>query len=116
MFSARSTTVYLAREPADMRKGHDGLFALVRQLDLDPFTGHLFVFLNRRRNRVKVLFMTRGGFSLLYKRLEKSAFFLPPFPEDSDRVKLSRSELSLLLEGLDPFRAPSIQAWEPPAA
>lgn len=116
MFFPRSTKVYLARAATDMRKGHDGLFALVKQLDLDPFAGHLFVFLNRKRNRAKVLFLTRGGFSLLYKRLEKSRFFLPRFPPDCDQVEITSSQLSLLLEGLDPFHAPSIKAWEPPAA
>ena len=116
MFFPRSTIVHVARAAADMRKGHDGLFALVRQLDLDPFSGHLFLFLNRRRNRAKLLFLTRGGFSLLYKRLEKNRFFLPDFPTDVDQVKISNSDLALLLEGFDPFSAPSFQAWEPPAA
>lgn len=115
MIFPQSPIVHVARDVADMRKGHDGLFALVKRLHLDPFSGHLFVFLNRRRNRVKVLFLTRGGFSLLYKRLEKSAFILPPFPNDSDTVQISSSELAALLEGLDPFQAPGINVWKPPS-
>lgn len=116
MFLPASTKVYLARKPADMRKGHDGLFALVKDLELDPFSGHLFVFLNRRRNRAKVLFLTRGGFCVLYKRLEKGQFFLPSFTENRDSLQISSVDLSSLLDGLDPFKAPRLKVWQPPAA
>lgn len=116
MFLTPSTKVFLAREPADMRKGHDGLFALVRDLDLEPFSGHLFVFFNRRRNRAKVLYLTRGGFTVLYKRLEKGQFFSPTFHESADSLQISCAELSSLLEGLDPFTAPRFRVWQPPAA
>ncbi len=61
--------VYLASEPVDMRRGHDGLFAIVKSWQLDPFSGHLFVFIGRRRDRMKILTWHRGGFVLLYNQL-----------------------------------------------
>ena len=66
-----SVQIYLATEPVDLRRGHDGLVALVRnQWRLDPFAGHLFVFVGRRGNRVKILFWDRSGLWVCTKRLE----------------------------------------------
>jgi transposase len=61
-----SLRVFLASEPVDMRRGHDGLFAIVKSWDLDPFSGDLYCFVGKRRDRVKMLVWHRGGFLLLY--------------------------------------------------
>jgi len=107
--------VYLATEPVDLRRGHDGLCALVRShLSLDPFAaGHLYVFVGRRLDRVKVLFWDRGGFVLYYKRLARGRFQLPRLTAKSDRVVLDATQLAMLLGGFDPLRARRVEAWEP---
>lgn len=95
-----SVRIYLASEPADMRCGFDGLMLRVQSvLRIDPFCGHLFVFFNRRRNRVKILVWDRSGFWLWYKRLEKGRFQLPDMRGPS--IEMEAAELSLLLEGFD---------------
>ena len=63
-----SVRVYVASEPIDMRRGHDGLFAVVKSWGLDPFSGDLYGFIGKRRDRVKVLVWHRGGFVLLYNQ------------------------------------------------
>lgn len=84
-----------------MRKSFDGLCGLVRQeLGEDPLSGSLFVFCNRRRNMVKLLYWDRDGFALWFKRLEKGRFSLPPIPATDYRI--DRRELVLLLEGVVP--------------
>ena len=72
---AAATGIYLYRSPCDMRKSFDGLCGLIRsELDSDPLSGSLFVFVNRRRNMVKLLYWDRDGFMILYKRLEREAW------------------------------------------
>ena len=67
--------VFVARAPVDFRKAHDGLCQVVRDVfGDDPLSGHLFVFTNRRRNRLKILFFDRNGLWLCYKRLERGTF------------------------------------------
>lgn len=92
--------IFLATAPADMRKGFDGLSQLVRELiDQDPLSGHLFVFRNRRRDRIKILYWDRDGLALWYKRLEKGTFC---FPEAKDgRVEVTPAEMAAVLEGID---------------
>ena len=93
--------VFVALEPADLRRGFDGLAALTRErLGHDPFSGHLFVFWNRRRNRVKVLFWDRNGYALWYKRLERGRFRFA-CSDDGRCVEVEASELVLLLEGIE---------------
>ena len=99
-FSA-AVRIYLAREPVDFRKAHDGLIAIVRdEFGDDPFDGSVFLFLNRRRDRVKVLHWDRDGFWLHYKRLEQGTFRLA-LHDEGDRVEVSRPQLAMLLEGID---------------
>lgn len=92
--------VFLATEVADMRRSFDGLAMLVRErMGRSPLTGHLFVFRNRRGDRVKILYWDRSGFCIWYKRLEKGVF---RFPEDErSHVEVEAAELALLLEGID---------------
>jgi transposase len=92
--------VYLG--PADLRRSLDGLAALTREiLQEDPLSDHLFVFFNRRRDRVKILFWDRSGLALYYKRLEKGTFRLSAFDNDSSRAEIESAELALILEGID---------------
>jgi transposase len=84
-----------------MRKAIDSLSILVQdRLELDPFSGHLFVFCNRRQSMLKILYWERNGFCLWQKRLEKHRF---KWPQREDEVlEIGTRELSFLLEGLDP--------------
>jgi len=95
--------IYVAAEAVDLRRGFDGLAAATRSLiRQDPLNGHLFVFLNRRRNRIKLLVWDRTGYLLLYKRLERGSFELPTQPAAGRRhIELDAGELGLMLEGLD---------------
>lgn len=95
-----SVQIFVATEPADMRRSFDSLSALVvEQLEKDPFSGHLFVFRNRRGDRVKILYWDRSGFSLWYKRLEQGVFRFPCAV--AGHVEMAASELALILEGID---------------
>lgn len=109
-----SIQVYLASEPVDLRRGHDGLVALVRNhLHLDPFAGHLFVFLGKGRDRVKILFWDNNGFVVYYKRLSQGRFPPPPIPPGSQRVSLDSAMLAMLLAGIDLRRFRRPPAWQP---
>ena len=80
----------------------------------DPLCGHFFVFLNRRRDRVKILMWDRNGFCLLYKRLERGVFRLPRDPEGSGPLEIEAAELGLMLEGIDLRGARRRARWSPP--
>lgn len=95
------TKVYLASGPTDMRKAVNGLMVLVEDvLHADPFSSHLFVFCNRLRDKIKILYWHHNGFWLLYRRLEKQRFWWPGVHE-AVAIEVSTRELSWLLEGLD---------------
>jgi len=98
-----SVRIYLATCPADMRKAYDGLAALVKgQMRLDPYSGYLFVFFNKRKNLCKILFWDRDGYALLCKRLERGYFtFTFNRPGAQASLCLSHFELSSILEGVD---------------
>jgi transposase len=97
-----ATRVYLAIGATDMRKGFEGLHGLVRQrLELDPLSGHLFLFCNRSRTRLKVLFWDGSGLWVCAKRLEKGRFSWPCASEQSAKAAINGEELSLLLGGID---------------
>ena len=92
--------VYLALGHTDMRKSINGLSILVEEhLELDPFSGHLFVFCNRRQNMVKILYWDRNGFCLWHKRLEKDRFRWPE--SESEVMKIESRELMWLIDGLE---------------
>ena len=94
--------VYLAAGPTDMRKGFDTLAALVKDvLRHDPLSGHLFLFVSRRRDRLKLLYWDGDGFALWYKRLEAGTFRVPAVQPERPSVELRASELAMLLEGID---------------
>jgi transposase len=97
-----ATRIYVAVGSTDMRKGFEGLYGLVRdQLGLDPLSGHLCLFCNKGRNRLKVLYWDGSGLWICAKRLERGRFSWPSEGEQSARVTLSQEELSLLLGGID---------------
>ena len=98
-----SVRIFVARSPTDMRKAFDGLSGLVKEvIREDVLSGHLFVFVNRRKDRVKVLWWDRTGFWLLYKRLEKGTFPMQWLSfGDEESVEVTASELSAFLEGID---------------
>ena len=111
---APSARVYLASAPMDMRCGHDGLFAIVRRWGLDPFSGDLFAFVGKRHDKLKVLVWQRGGFLLLYKRLEKGRFRIPAVRADGERAVLDSTELMMLLDGIDLTQVRRPKLWTPP--
>jgi transposase len=93
--------IYLATGATDLRRSIDGLSALVRErFDLDPLSGHLFLFRNRRGDRVKILLWDQSGFWVLYKRLEQGTFAWPSEPDDAP-VEMRHRDLLLLLSGVD---------------
>jgi transposase len=94
--------IYLCTGPTDMRKGFDTLAALVRDyLGHDPLSGHLFLFVGRDRDRIKMLYWDADGFALWYKRLEEGTFRLPAASKAGVSVELKPSELAMLLAGID---------------
>jgi len=95
------TQVYLAAGATDMRKAIDGLSALVAEvLQADPLSSHLFVFCNRGRDKLKILYWHNNGFWLFYRRLEKQRFWWPSVGTAA-AVQISTRELAWLLEGMD---------------
>jgi len=100
MLTPTNTRIFLALGSTDMRKAIDGLSILVQdRLELDPLSGHLFVFCNRRRNMIKILYWHRNGYCLWQKRLEKHFF---TWPERADELmQIDTRQLGWLLEGLD---------------
>jgi len=100
MISENSNRVYLALGSTDMRKAINGLSILVEQaMDLNPFSGDLFVFCNRRQNIIKILYWDENGFCLWQKRLEEHRFKWPRLPEQV--LAINREQLNWLLAGLD---------------
>lgn len=99
---ATATRVFLAPGATDMRKGFEGLFGLVRDvLGEDPLSGHLFLFANRDRTRLKVLVFDGSGLWVCAKRLEKGRFAWPEAQEGQPRIAMRAEELTLLLSGID---------------
>lgn len=97
-----SIKIYLYAAVADLRCGYGGLSALVENaMGEDPLSGHLFMFVNRRRNRIKLLYWATDGYAIWMKRLERGSFELPTSTSDSLSVKITASQLALILEGIE---------------
>ncbi len=98
-FPEAHVRVWLYARPTDMRKSYDGLSALVKNtLREDPLSGHLFVFINRKRTQMKVLYFDRSGYCIWAKRLEKGRFHYRD--HGGDKAALDWTQLKLLLEGI----------------
>ena len=98
--------IFVYTSAADMRKSFDGLSAIVENyMKQDPLSGHMYLFINRRRNRVKLLYWSGDGYALWYKRLERGTFEMPVALQSSagepPRLEISASHMSLLLDGIE---------------
>ncbi len=99
---ATSTRIFFATAPTDMRKGFNGLQgAVTGVLKQDPLSGHLFLFVNRRRDKLKILYWDRDGLAIWYKRLEQGTFQLPEVKPDQSSAEIRSEELTMLLRGID---------------
>lgn len=112
----RAVRIFIGSTPIDMRKSIDGLMAIVQgELAKDPYSGHLFVFVSRRCDRAKILTFDRGGFVLIYKRLERGRFKLPHMDPSSMSVEIDATQLAILLDGIDFGRVRRPDHWQPPS-
>ncbi len=108
-----SVRIYFAAELLDMRKGIDGLRAYVEgALQKDPCSGHLFVFVGKSKDKVKILFWDRNGFVLYLKRLERGRFQLPIVNAHTKHVSMEPAQLAMLLDGID-LNARRLARWNP---
>lgn len=98
-----SVRIFVARDPVDFRRQFDGLSAIARdELGMDPFDGHLFVFFNKRRDRIKLLVWQHTGFWLFYKRLERGTFeAIADAKRSSESLEIDARKLRLVLDGID---------------
>lgn len=107
-----ATRIYLAAGATDMRKGFDGLADLARHvLEVDPLSGHLCIFCNRRRTRIKIIYVDGTGTWTCSKKLQKGCFTWPAAEGDRRRVSLNAEELALLLGGIELERARKKDWW-----
>jgi transposase len=111
----KAVKVYVATYPVNLRKSFDGLSNEVRSiLGKDPLSGHVFVFVNRRKTQVKLIFWSRGGFTIVTKRLEKGRFtFVEHVHSAAKSLSIDVHELSMLLEGLEANKTRAAARWEP---
>lgn len=106
-----SVKVFLAVEPVDLRKSFNGLYGVVLdRMNENPCSGALFVFTNRRRNRIKTLYWDGTGLWVAIKRLEKGCFSWPQGVEASEKLELAPEALALLLDGVD-LKNGSFKPW-----
>ena len=114
MFALTTSDQFLLyRRVTDFRKGFDGLCGLVRnELDRDPTCGEVFVFVNRTRNRIKLLPWQSGGFVLYYKRLEKGTIALPKLGTSDISCQLNWSDLVMMIEGISIEKAVRYPRYE----
>ncbi len=94
--------IFLCTEPADLRKSFDGLAQMVRAfLGADPLSGHLFVFRNKRGDRLKLLYWDETGYAIWYKRLEEGSFRFPPVRGTGHGIEIRAADLTMILDGVD---------------
>ena len=108
--------IWLCVQATDLRKSFDSLAELVRQhLEADPLSGHIFVFRNRRSDRVKLLYWDEDGYVIVYKRLEAGTFRFPEAGPNQAGVTLRAAELAMLLDGVDWQNVRRSQRYRRPA-
>ena len=109
--------VFLHTPPTDLRKGFDALSGLVTTaFSQDPTSGHLFLFVNRRRDRLKILCWDRDGLAIWYKRLETGSFQLPLITRDATSIEMTPTQLSLILSGIDLHSARQRKRYQRPTS
>ena len=109
-----SVRIYFATGLVDMRNGVDGLRTIVEQvLKRNPNDGHLFVFVGKRRDMLKILFWDKNGYVVYFKRLERGRFQLPSVDEKRVKVEMEAAQLAMLLDGID-LNAKRLARWNPP--
>ena len=109
--------VFVHVPPTDLRKGFDALSGLVSTaFGQDPTSGHLFLFFNRRRDRLKILYWDRGdGLAIWYKRLEIGSFQIPAAPDRAVAIEMTATQLALILSGIDLGSARQRKRYRRPA-
>jgi transposase len=108
--------IWLCGQAVDLRRSFDALAEQVRQhLQADPLSGHVFVFRNKRSDRVKLLYWDEDGFVILYKRLERGTFPWPSTQAGQPSVKVRAAELAMLLDGVDWQKARRARRYHRPA-
>jgi len=99
---AADTRIFVAAAPTDMRKGFDGLQGIVSGvLEQDPLSGHLFLFVNRRRDKLKILYWDGDGLAIWYRRLEQGTFQMPTIAADQKSALIRSEDFLMLLRGVD---------------
>lgn len=100
LFLESNIKIWLCTQPTDMRKSFTGLMGLVKnQLNENPLSGELFVFINRRQTQIKILYFDRSGYCIWMKKLEEGRFQYPI--NNANKALLDRTQLTLILEGID---------------
>jgi transposase len=108
-----SVRIYFATELVDMRNGIDGLRGVVEQvLKKSPDDGHLFVFVGKSKDKLKILFWDRNGYVVYFKRLERGRFQLPAADDKRTKVEMEPAQLAMLLDGID-LNAKRLARWKP---
>ena len=112
-----SLKIYLATGPVDFRKSHDGLAAVVEQaLKEDPLSGSLFVFTNKRADRVKLLYWDNDGYALFYKRLEVGVFRFPRAEKETQKLSISAADFQMILSGVDLSSVKRLKRYQRPSS
>ena len=107
----RATRIYLAPGATDMRKGFEGLYGLVRdRLQCEPLSGHIFLFCNARRNRLKLIYWDGSGLWVCGKRLQRGCFRWPQVSPGEVKVRLTPEEFTMLIGGMD-LQAAKPRPW-----